>query len=73
MIQHCDIPIFGVCLGHQGLALAFGGSVIQANPVHGRLSAISHDEQGLFKGIPSPFMAVRYHSLMIGKGTTSIM
>jgi len=63
-----DRPILGVCLGHQAIAYVHGGSVIRANEVvHGKLSRINHSDDPLFEGVPSPFTATRYHSLIVEK------
>lgn len=65
-VTRADVPILGVCLGHQGLAVAEGGHVAVADePVHGRLSPIFHTGDGLFAGLPQGFLAVRYHSLAV--------
>jgi para-aminobenzoate synthetase len=65
-VLHAEIPLLGVCLGHQGLAALNGAAVVPApEPVHGRLSAILHDDSSLFAGIPREFQAVRYHSLCV--------
>ncbi|MEE2610667.1 MAG: aminodeoxychorismate/anthranilate synthase component II [Pseudomonadota bacterium] len=65
-----EIPILGVCLGHQSVAQAFGGRVIRAQTLmHGKTSRISHGETGLFAGLPSPFQATRYHSLVVERSS----
>ena len=64
------IPIFGVCLGHQSIGYAFGAKIVKAKKLlHGKTSDIYHNNMGIYKGIPSPFKATRYHSLIIDKKT----
>ena len=64
------IPILGVCLGHQSIGQAFGGKIIHAQTImHGKTSKISHNNKGVFTGIKDPFIATRYHSLVIEKQT----
>jgi len=65
-----DIPILGICLGHQAIGISFGANIINSNQiVHGKTSMISHNDSELFKGLKSPFEATRYHSLIIDKET----
>ena len=58
-----EIPILGVCLGHQGIFMAFGGKIGRIEPVHGKLSRVYHNEDGIFDGVENPLPAARYHSL----------
>ena len=64
------IPILGICLGHQAIGEAFGGQVVRApSPVHGKTSSIHHNGRGLFSNLPQPFVAGRYHSLIVEKSS----
>jgi len=64
------VPTLGVCLGHQCIGAAYGGEIVRAaRPMHGKTSHIHHDAAGIFNGLPNPFLATRYHSLVIAPGS----
>jgi anthranilate synthase/aminodeoxychorismate synthase-like glutamine amidotransferase len=64
------LPIWGVCLGHQAIAVALGGQVLRApEPIHGRQALVLHTARGLFAALPQPFLAMRYHSLVVDRAT----
>lgn len=68
LIQHFagKVPLLGICLGHQSIGQVYGGNIVRAGQVmHGKLSAIHHNDSGVFAGLPSPYQATRYHSLVI--------
>ena len=63
VLRAARVPVLGVCLGMQGMVTSYGGRVRQVQPAHGLVASVAHDGTGLFAGVPSPFPAVRYHSL----------
>ncbi len=65
-----EIPVLGVCLGHQGIFTAFGGEITRTEPVHGKQTRIIHKNTGMFRGVTSPLKAARYHSLVCKRDTT---
>lgn len=68
MVQKCvdaDMPLLGVCLGHQSIGQALGGKIVQTHPMHGKTDNVNHNAKGLFADIPSPLTIARYHSLVI--------
>ena len=66
-------PLLGVCLGHQTIGQHFGGTVARGGLMHGKTSPVTHDNSGLFAGLPSPFQATRYHSLIVENVPTSLV
>ena len=69
-IRGANVPVLGVCLGHQSIGAVFGGNVVRApEPVHGKTASIRHEGRSIFEGMPAGFQAARYHSLVVDAGT----
>ena len=65
VLPQAGVPVLGVCLGHQALAQAYGGSVVRGEPVHGKTAEVQHDGRTIFRGLESPLVVARYHSLIV--------
>jgi para-aminobenzoate synthetase len=73
VIRRATVPVLGVCLGHQGIALEFGGAIERVEPAHGQVCRIEHEGDSLFRDVPPQFSAVRYHSLAVAEPLPSAL